>query len=466
MPVRGAGPSRIPHTNEGYHVADKPTTADPARNHAGAASSGSVTSPGPDTTSARHVMAEKMAKATSLLGGDRSQRPALYDPDAIVAIAEQRLGIEGPLDVDRAALEALCAAYEASPLDLTFFGIKRAEVLLVDALIRRERLRQYRARFPDLVETGIPSGSILIVAPFRTGTTFLHHLLAQDPANRTARSWEMYLPVGEDTSLRGDPRYFEDDPRVKETVRFQAGFQRRSRRLAELHPTSATAAEECFGLLETSLRSYSFFLRGVIDPYLEWLDAQPETSWDPVYQTYAEQVAFLQWWQPRPHWVLKSPFHLWHLDKLAHVIPEAPIVQIHRDPAACMKSLCELMSATFGAVAPEPDPAWVGALARRLMKPAMERAMEARRALPKERFLDLDFAEMMNDPIGTARRVYAHAGRTLDTDGEHAMQRWLDDRRLRPTPPGTRPTLATFGLDASTMHADYADYESYAEGSS
>ncbi len=55
-----------------------------------------------------------------------------------------------------------------------------------------------------------------------------------------------------------------------------------------------------------------------------------------------KQLKLLQWQHANKHWVLKSPSHLFGLDALVKVFPDACIVQTHRDPAKMIPSLCSL----------------------------------------------------------------------------------------------------------------------------
>lgn len=67
--------------------------------------------------------------------------------------------------------------------------------------------------------------------------------------------------------------------------------------------------------------------------YITWLLHQDLT---PAYRYYQQQLQLLQWRWPGTHWVLKSPHHLFFLDVLLTVFPDACVVQTHRDPATAM----------------------------------------------------------------------------------------------------------------------------------
>ena len=64
---------------------------------------------------------------------------------------------------------------------------------LVELLKRRPELRQ--------IEVAAP---IVIVGLFRTGTTFLHNIMAADPNTRAGATWELAHPVGRARDLLGE----------------------------------------------------------------------------------------------------------------------------------------------------------------------------------------------------------------------------------------------------------------------
>ena len=92
--------------------------------------------------------------------------------------------------------------------------------------------------------------------------------------------------------------------------------------------------------------------------YQAWFEATDQVR---VYQGHRRQLQYLQWRCPGAPWVLKSPQHLWTLESLFEVYPDARIIQTHRDPLKIVASLtslcCMLRSLTSDAI----DPHAIGA---------------------------------------------------------------------------------------------------------
>ena len=87
-----------------------------------------------------------------------------------------------------------------SELDLNTTGLFGARYVLNWHLSNRLRVIDFAKRHPELDDIEIER-PLVITGFFRTGTTFLHNVLAADPNNRVAQAWELAYPVGR----RGDP---------------------------------------------------------------------------------------------------------------------------------------------------------------------------------------------------------------------------------------------------------------------
>lgn len=374
------------------------------------------------------------------------QEPAapLFDVPALLRLAARDSGDDDVAFLDQEALHVLCASL-AETTQLHFIGRSRAQRLLLQSLVKRVRLRQYLRRFPEIREQPLRR-PVFLIAPPRTGTTFFHRLLAQDPAARSPRLWEALQPPPPQPELRGDPAYFEQDYRVAMSRKAIGARERFTPNLPTIHPSGADEPEECFGLLETSLLSHSYLFYGPIIRYLDWLDARTHEEWVACYRLYADQLRLLQWWYPGEFWVLKTPFHLWAVDAICEVFPDAVIVQQHRDPLSCAASYCSLSAEAYRATMLKVDMTQVGSQALRYLRDALARNVAARAKLPPDRFVDFTYQDLMADPLGCAERVYAAADRPLGAAAREAMTAYLEGQEKRHRHRRHAYTLADYGL--------------------
>jgi len=77
---------------------------------------------------------------------------------------------------------------------------------------------------------------------------------------------------------------------------------------------------------------------------------------------------------------------------------------------------------------------------------ALARGRSAREGRPSRQFMDIEFRELVRDPIGEVRKIHEHFNLAWDRSAEKQMKTWLAANP--PTPHGAhRYSMAQFGLD-------------------
>ena len=104
----------------------------------------------------------------------------------------------------RALLTAMVHSLEHEAA-LTEQGHRGAELRLAAALEARLGFIADRTRWPEIKREQIVRPMFILGLP-RSGSTFLHSLMAQDPANRVPLTWEMMLPSPPPTCSRSAQR--------------------------------------------------------------------------------------------------------------------------------------------------------------------------------------------------------------------------------------------------------------------
>ncbi|MEO0420811.1 MAG: sulfotransferase [Pseudomonadota bacterium] len=395
--------------------------------------------------------------------GDKAKdAPPPFDVPQLLRWAARDTGEEDVSFLENDALHALCTSL-AETTQLHFIGRSRAQKLLLANLIKRVRLRQYRARHPEIGEIELKR-PVFLIGPPRTGTTFLHRLLAEDPAVRAPRLWETLQPPPAQPEWREDPQYFEQDYRVEMSRKAIGARKRFTPGLSSIHSSAVDVPEECYGLLETSLLSHSFMFYGPVTGYLDWLDGRSHAEWVDAYRLYADQLRLLQWWYPGDFWVVKTPFHLWAMEAIFEVFPDALVVQQGRDPVSCVASYCSLSAEAYKPTMLKVDKEQVGRQALRYLGDAVNRNVVARRQLPAERFIDIDYPDLIADPMDTAQRIYAAMDRELTPAAREAMEAYLAKQRESHKKGGHRYSLSDYGLEESVVRDAFADYNAMVRG--
>jgi hypothetical protein len=382
-------------------------------------------------------------------------------PDLIES-ARQEAGVDDASVLDSSGLLALCQSLNSVSNQLRLSGRRRAWKMLLETLVKRLRLEFYLQREPEIREIPL-AAPIFLIAPFRTGSTLLHRLLAQDPANRTPRLWETMQAPPAEPLYRGDERYFELDYRVAIARRYMEARALFASDIAAIHPSDVDLPEECFGLLETSMMSHSFMFHAPVTGYLDWLDERTDREWKAAYSVYADQLRMLQWWWPGERWVCKSGFHLWSLDALCETFPDAVIVQQHRSPVQCMASFCSLMEMAYRPILKRVDCKQIGQLALRYMDRALNRNAAARDRLGPGQFIDIDFDELVASPVACAQRVYGAAGLKLHNAVQRRMKDWL---AAQSKVAKHDYELEKYGLSEHQVEAAFSSYSSLKQSAS
>src|SRR5262249_46747493 len=129
-----------------------------------------------------------------------------------------------------------------------------------------------------------------------------------------------------------------------------------------VHAMSAEGPEECTFLLFNTFATPAYGLLGHIPSYMDWLRGRCPEERAGDYQEYRRQLQLLQWSSggPAGHWALKAPIHLFALDALFTVLPDACVVQTHRDPCQVIPSACSLFALMVGIFSDEVEPERIG----------------------------------------------------------------------------------------------------------
>jgi hypothetical protein len=195
-----------------------------------------------------------------------------------------------------------------------------------------------------------------------------------------------------------------------------------------------------------------------IPSFAAWRESQ---DLQPGYDLLARMLRSLSWQKRRrgetgERWILKTPFHLGHMDVLLRSFPDARIVWTHRDPLQSLPSFASLIHSLRVLGSDSVDPIDVGREWSGKMARAIGRCMDVR-ARHEERFLDLDYRDLVADPLACALRVYRFAGLPLSDAVRAGMRRWAVEN-ARDKRPEHRYTLERFGFDADALAVQFARY--------
>ena len=377
---------------------------------------------------------------------------SLRDPlaaDELIARARRQTGLvdfgsapfEGPLR------NLLHACREEA--DLSLFGRFATRWDTVRFLSNLLRLRDEESQAPEILDERIERPIFIAGLP-RSGTTFLHSLLAQDHTNLVPQVWQLIHPYplherGTGPDLR--PR------RVARQLRMfgmlAPGFRR-------MHPIDANSPQECSEITAHVFASLRFDTTYHIPRYRRWLD---ETGHLDAYRFHKRFLQHLQHQAPAAgQWVLKCPDHIFALAALRAVYPGACVVFVHRDPLAVLPSVARLTEVLRRPFTHHVDKLEIGRQDSERWLAAAELMIEA---ADEERFaepiLHVHHLNLVSDPLETVATLYRHFGRALDPQVAARIGRLVAAK-----PNGGygrhRSRLEEYGLDPALERERYARY--------
>jgi hypothetical protein len=372
------------------------------------------------------------------------------DERTLLAAACRRTGLDDFGDpAFREPLRRLLASLETEAR-LNLVGRMAAREDITGMLCNRLRIEHDRRENPRIGAVRIRRPLFITGLP-RSGSTFLHGLLAQDPANRVPEHWEARFP-----SPPPERASYETDPRIERAARDIRWFFRLAPEFRRIHPIGARLPEECVVILSHSFLSFQFSTTWFVPAYQAWLDEQDLA---PAYRIHHRVLQQLQWRCAGERWVLKAPPHLPGLRALFATYPDAGVIVTHRDPLEVVASVASLHVALRSVFSDSVDPVAVGPEVSRMLADDIRRGFGARDdgSVPADRFVDLRYTELVRDPLAAVRGIYRHFDLPLSSAAEERMGRYVATHPKDEHGPHNYD-LEQFGLDPERERERYRAY--------
>jgi hypothetical protein len=402
------------------------------------------------TTRARQPLPRgaRLLNATARIARRVGVRGPALDGSAARAAACKKTGLgDFGSDEFHEPMDVLVRSLETDA-ELTPLGRYFARGMVQHALENRLLLQRDWTTQPAILSERIERPLFIIGLP-RSGTTILQHLLALDPAHRSLLGWEAASP-----SPPPERATYDRDPRIAAGERTAKLLDYLAPEARTLHPVGPTLPTECVTLFVNSFASLETTTIHWLPSYLEWC---LRAEYGPHYRYYRRQLQLLQYRAPGERWLLKSPAHLFWLDTLLEVFPDACIVMTHRDPVQAVTSYCSLSAVLCGIGSERVDLRAIGATWPRVWAEGLARAACVRDVVGDDRFFDMHYDAFMHDPPGVVEEIYDRFGLAFDTAMIDRMRRHL---AAHPAHGGGthRYTPEQFGLDAAVEHGRFAPY--------
>lgn len=285
---------------------------------------------------------------------------------------------------------------------------------VLNSLARRKEERQFNAAVED-VQVAPP---LFVLGHWRTGTTHLQNLLAQDTDQfGFANTYQVVNPHTFLSTEEVNARRFAwlvPDKRPMDNVALS--FQ--------------SPQEDEFAPCLMSL--YSLYL-GISFPrreehyarYLSFRDVPRDQldAWKAAFLWFLKKLTYKT---NRPL-VLKSPPHTARIRLLLEMFPEARFVHIHRDPYRVFQSFRHYFdTATWHTYLQRPDLRGLDDRLLRLYSALYDAFFAERHLIPSCRYHDVRFEELERAPIAEMQKLYERLGLHGFDTFRPKLQRYVD----------------------------------------
>lgn len=244
-----------------------------------------------------------------------------------------------------------------------------------------------------------PQPPVFIIGHWRSGTTYLHDLMACDPEFGYPTTYECLMPnhfmLTESISRLWFGLFL---PKTRPPDNVTVGFDK--------------PQEDEFALcnmgIPSPLLTMALPRRGPVDrEFLDLKTVTPEEkqSWVDGFMWFVRRVAFRQ----DKRLVLKSPTHTARLETLIKLFPDARFIYISRNPFSIFPSTVHLwksMNSTQGIENPANDDPWMEDYVLDTFMHMFNRYQEDRKLVPENQVAEISYEELVRNPKGSIQRLY------------------------------------------------------------
>ena len=365
--------------------------------------------PRPDLVKRINLMANTVGGAAELISLEANEM--IETSRRVTGLSDFGERIDGDW---RGRLEGLVASLDAEA-DLNVMGRLQVRQEILRCLQSRLYLTKKITDQPEILNEKILE-PFIITGTGRSGTTITLELLSQDINALAPIAWKAFHPTDD---------LGNEDTLLKLTECEQDLWLDICPQMAAIHELRSDIPDECIGVQKPSFGGMLWWVLHDVQTF----PMDPEAAMK--YQKVVMQVMQFEHRKKyaekkSPHWVLKTPTYLPMLDLVFSMYPDAWIILNHRDPLKTVPSGMSTFAATrYMRSDREASEKLleIAGNARNDMMLDVHRRREAGE-LP-ERFIDLHFSDLMEDPVKALEAVYRQSEKTFSQGYQHAITDYL-----------------------------------------
>jgi len=316
-------------------------------------------------------------------------------------------------------------------------------------LKNRLLIEDYLTRHPEIKSIQLDRPVFIIGLP-RTGTTMVQNALNLKSGCHSPEFWWLKYPVPTHPNLaKSKSRRIQRGKFLAALNSFVAPEQ------AYIHNIGAQSLEECWHLFFNRFTSLSYAFGCGLHDYGRWL---LENDMDPTYEEYSDQLKLLSAQFPNQRLILKCVEHVWFLDSLFKVFPDARVVWTHRDPFDSVASYASYISVFLRVMYGTCDKEKTGGFVEELFSKGVQRAMAVRESIGKEdQIIDVYCSDLVTKPVETIASISEKFDLSFGQTEVNQLESWLKSQR-KDAAGNHRYVASDFGLNRQRVHTRFASY--------
>merc|ERR1712113_854699 len=248
------------------------------------------------------------------------------------------------------------------------------------------------------------------------------------------------------------------------------GIEKVAPQILQSHDISATNVEECI----TAMGNDVPILFETFHTLLPYVDEVLEWDWQTAYENYAKILQILEYLdlKDKPsgtkpkRWVLKSPLHLWKLNDLFKIFPDADTTWAHRKQEKVIFSFSDMMRANSDFLMDDViDLYGIGGgvlhYAEKVMRKGDDFLKEKDTKIKLEH---VRYESFIRDPIATVKQIYYQLGYEFTDEYLAILEKHIADdnvkrSELRKKDNRIPATLETYGVTDKMIEERLGWYE-------
>ena len=267
----------------------------------------------------------------------------------------------------------------------------------IGSVINSMQARLERRRFGDRIAGARVESPLFVLGQYRSGTTHLHNLLATDQRFGFVNYYQATFPH---TFLTTESM----------GSRLGAAFSMRRRPYDDVALGLGEPAEDELSLCSLTFLSYhmcwhfpsaaDFYRRYVT---FDGVEPAERDRWKAAFKGMTRKLS-VKYERPL---VFKSPCHTARIPLLLELFPDARFVHIHRNPLEVFQSTRKMENKVGPLFQFERrDPTAIDEHVLWRYKATYDAYLAHRGAIPRGRLVEVSYVDLVDDTIGTLRRIY------------------------------------------------------------